>query len=122
MNVDPCDFLINFRCWYLFIVRMEDDGIEASLEWVREELLKGCTLSIGMEFESEDATYRLYSEYGRIVGFTVRKDYSIKNKKDDVTTNTKFVYSKEGVKEKNSRTHAIKLPRRETITNCKAFM
>ncbi|KAF7138751.1 hypothetical protein RHSIM_Rhsim07G0170700 [Rhododendron simsii] len=69
---------------YLFIVRMED---QVSLEWVHEQLLKGCTLSIGMEFESEDSAYRLYSEYGRIVGFSVRKDYSIKSKKDDVSPN-----------------------------------
>ncbi|KAI8539219.1 hypothetical protein RHMOL_Rhmol09G0164500 [Rhododendron molle] len=55
------------RFWYLFIVRMDDDRVEESVEHI-EELLKECTPCIDMEFESEAAAFRFYHEYGRIIG------------------------------------------------------
>ncbi len=53
---------------------MEKDRIEGPAEH-SEELLKECAPCIGIEFESEDAAYRFYNEYGRILGFSIRKVY-----------------------------------------------
>ncbi|XP_058222906.1 protein FAR1-RELATED SEQUENCE 5-like [Rhododendron vialii] len=100
---------------------MEEDRVEGSIEH-SEEFVNECTPCIGMEFESEDVAYRFYCEYGRILGFCVRKDYISKSKTDGVTINRKFVCSKEGVKRVDKRTQTTSIGRLETRTNCKAFL
>ncbi|KAF7124972.1 hypothetical protein RHSIM_Rhsim12G0053100 [Rhododendron simsii] len=100
---------------------MEEDRVEGSIEH-SEEFVNEFTPCVGMEFESEDAAYRFYCEYGRILGFCVRKDYISKSKRDGVMINRKFVCSKEGVKGVDKRTQTTSLGRLETRTNCKAFL
>ncbi|KAL7186566.1 hypothetical protein ACSBR2_028323 [Camellia fascicularis] len=52
---------------------MEDSALE--------ELAKNSMPCIGMEFDSEEAAYEFYNEYGRIVGFSIRRYYHTKVRK-----------------------------------------
>ncbi|KAG5521068.1 hypothetical protein RHGRI_033580 [Rhododendron griersonianum] len=100
-------------------VRMEDGVLDGCKE-DKEELLKEPTPRIGMEFESEEDAFQFYDEYGRIMGFSIRRDYHTKSKKDGLMINRKFVCHKEGQKEKDKRCHTVIQPRRETRTMCGA--
>lgn len=98
---------------------MEDGALEGCVE-DDEELLKELTPHIGMEFESEEAAFQFYNEYGRIMGFGIRRDYHTKSKKDGLMINRKFVCHREGEKEKDKRCHIVIQPRREMRTKCSA--
>ncbi|KAF5960661.1 hypothetical protein HYC85_001870 [Camellia sinensis] len=100
---------------------IDDGGLEGCIEEMGE-LAKDKSPYLGMEFPSEEAVYEFYNEYGRIVGFSIRRDYCNKSKKDGVMTSRKFVCYKEGEREKDKRYTMIKNPRSETRTNSKAFM
>ncbi|XP_028109693.1 protein FAR1-RELATED SEQUENCE 5-like [Camellia sinensis] len=100
---------------------MDDGGLEGCIEEMGE-LAKDKSPYLGMELLSEEAAYEFYNEYGRIVGFSIRRDYCNKSQKDGVMTSRKFVCCKEGERKKDKRYTMIKNPRSETRTNCKAFM
>ncbi|XP_028114166.1 uncharacterized protein LOC114312151 [Camellia sinensis] len=68
---------------------MNDGGLEGGIEEMRE-LAKDKSPYLGMEFPSEEAVYEFYNEYGRIVGFSIRRDYCNKSKEDGVMTSRKF--------------------------------
>ncbi|KAK3017200.1 hypothetical protein RJ639_007755, partial [Escallonia herrerae] len=74
----------------------------------------------GMEFDSREEAWKFWVDYGRKMGFGVRKDYSNKNRKDEVVTSEKFVCNKEGFLEIDKRDHLYKAPRAETRTSCHA--
>nr|XP_023894159.1 protein FAR1-RELATED SEQUENCE 5-like [Quercus suber] len=74
----------------------------------------------GMEFEVDEIAYDFYNEYGRKVGFSIRKEYVNKCKKIGVVTSRRFVCAKEGVRGKNKRDQDIKNPRAETRCGCEA--
>jgi hypothetical protein len=57
--------------------------------------------------------------YGGIVGFDEKKQYNNKRKTDGVPTSSRFVCSKVGFREKDSRDHLAKHPRADTRTCCK---
>ncbi|XP_028073729.1 protein FAR1-RELATED SEQUENCE 5-like [Camellia sinensis] len=59
-----------------------------------EELAKNSMPCVGMEFDSEEAAYEFYNEYGRIVGFSIRRDYHTKSNKDGIVINRKRDLSK----------------------------
>ncbi|KAF7152122.1 hypothetical protein RHSIM_Rhsim01G0165100 [Rhododendron simsii] len=59
----------------------KDSRVEGFVEH-SEVLLKECTPCIDMEFESELAAFRFYNEYGRIIGFSIRRDYHNKSRLD----------------------------------------
>jgi hypothetical protein len=40
------------------------------------------TPSKGMQFESDESAYSFYNEYGRVAGFSIRKEYVNRCKKD----------------------------------------
>ncbi|KAL7190810.1 hypothetical protein ACSBR2_022985 [Camellia fascicularis] len=80
---------------------MEVDGLERSME-VNARLLKEHTPSLGTEFDSEEIAYQFYNEYGRIMGFSIRRDYHTKCKKDGIIVNRKFVCCKQGEKDKQN--------------------
>ena len=101
--------------------RMVDGRVQGCMENA-EELAKDKTPCVGMKFESEEAAYEFYNEYGRFVGFSIRRDYHNKSKKDGIMINRKFVCCKEGEREKDKRYAIVKHPRHETRTNCNAFM
>ncbi|KAL7170075.1 hypothetical protein ACSBR2_035010 [Camellia fascicularis] len=103
----------------LLLLLVEVDGLERSIE-DNARLLKEHTPSLGTEFESKEIAYQFYNEYGRIMGFSIRRDYHTKSKKDGIMVNRKFVCRKQG--EKDKRSEMVKQPRQGTKTNCKAFM
>ncbi|XP_028108771.1 protein FAR1-RELATED SEQUENCE 5-like [Camellia sinensis] len=93
---------------------MEDSALE--------KLANNSMPCVGMEFDSEEGAYEFYNEYGRIVGFSIRRDYHTKSKKDGIMINRKFVCCKKGEKEKDKRYITVKHPQHETRTKCNAFM
>ncbi|KAG5550667.1 hypothetical protein RHGRI_015573 [Rhododendron griersonianum] len=92
------------------------------LEETMKELSKDYSLSLGMEFESEEDAYEFYNDHARITGFGIRRCYCTNSKKDGIMINRKFVCSKEGEREKDNRSLVVEQPQRETRTKCKAFM
>ncbi|KAG5562941.1 hypothetical protein RHGRI_005618 [Rhododendron griersonianum] len=68
-----------------------------------------------MKFESKEGAFQFYNEYGRIRGFSIRRDYHTKSK-NGLMINRRFVCRKEGEKEKDKRRRIVLQPRRETRT------
>ncbi|XP_059668883.1 protein FAR1-RELATED SEQUENCE 5-like [Cornus florida] len=75
-----------------------------------------------MEFDSKDVAYDFYNNCGGRVGFTIRKEYKNKNRKDGKITSRLFVCSKEGLRGKDKRDGKTKKLRAETRTNRGARM
>ncbi|KAI8543732.1 hypothetical protein RHMOL_Rhmol08G0241300 [Rhododendron molle] len=92
------------------------------LEETMKELSKDYSLSLGMEFESEEDAYEFYNDHARITGFGIRRCYCTNSKKYGIMINRKFVCNKEGEREKDNRSLVVEQPRRETGTKCIAFM
>ncbi|XP_042486538.1 protein FAR1-RELATED SEQUENCE 5-like [Macadamia integrifolia] len=77
----------------------------------------------GMLFNSEQDAYDYYNSYGRAMGFSVRRHFVNKSKKDNTTiTSRGFVCSKAGFRLSDKRDVNIVNPRAETRTNCEARM
>ncbi|KAK3006585.1 hypothetical protein RJ639_017608, partial [Escallonia herrerae] len=72
----------------------------------------------GMEFDSREEAWKFWVDYGGKMGFGVRKDYSNKNRKDEVVTSEKFVCNKEGFRGIDKHDYLYKAPRAETRTGC----
>ncbi|XP_043718131.1 protein FAR1-RELATED SEQUENCE 5-like [Telopea speciosissima] len=78
---------------------------------------------IGMLFNSEYEAFDFYNSYGGRLGFSVRKEYANKSKKDKATiTSRRFVCNKQGKRQKDKRTIGISNPRAETRSDCPARM
>ena len=74
-----------------------------------------------MEFESEEHAYKFYNTYAGFVGFSVRKEWVNKSKKDHKTMlSRKLVCLKEGFKIVNERDEIR--ARKELRTGCLAHM
>ncbi|XP_040992380.1 protein FAR1-RELATED SEQUENCE 7-like [Juglans microcarpa x Juglans regia] len=74
------------------------------------------TPEIGMEFNTLEEAWKHWVNYGKQMGFGVRKHFANKSKLDGEITSRGFVCSKEGVRQidkRNVRTH-----REETRTKC----
>ncbi|XP_042501706.1 protein FAR1-RELATED SEQUENCE 5-like [Macadamia integrifolia] len=77
----------------------------------------------GMLFNSEHDAYDYYNRFGRAMGFSVRKHFMNKSKKDKMTiTSRGFVCSKAGCRLSDKRDMNTVNPRAETRTNCQARM
>ncbi|KAK2374309.1 protein FAR1-RELATED SEQUENCE [Trifolium repens] len=72
-----------------------------------------------MMFDSIEDAWKFWDDYGGKVGFSVRKQYSNKNK-HDIITSYRFVCSKEGLRKPDKRDYKTINPRLETRTNCQA--
>jgi len=77
---------------------------------------------LGIEFDSEQEAYDFYNEGGRNFGFSIRKEWCNKRKKDGVVTSRKFTCCKEGNKASWERDGENKYERAETMTGCNAHM
>ncbi|KAL7201721.1 hypothetical protein ACSBR1_033423 [Camellia fascicularis] len=77
------------------------------------ELAKDKSPYLGMEFPSEKTAYEFYNKSGKIIGFSIRRDYCNKSNKDGVMTSRK---------EKDKLYTMIKNPQSKTRTNYNAFM
>ncbi|XP_070660633.1 protein FAR1-RELATED SEQUENCE 5-like [Malus domestica] len=75
-----------------------------------------------MEFDTDQATYDFYNKYGRIMGFSIRRESSGKNKRTGELTSRIFSCAKEGFRAVDKRNDKIKRPRAETRTGCGAHM
>ncbi|KAI8522906.1 hypothetical protein RHMOL_Rhmol13G0033200 [Rhododendron molle] len=59
--------------------RMDDGGLEErEIDWSKDY-----SLGFGMEFDTETAAYDFYNDHGRVMGFSIRKSYFTRSKKDD---------------------------------------
>ncbi|XP_043693063.1 protein FAR1-RELATED SEQUENCE 5-like [Telopea speciosissima] len=78
---------------------------------------------IGMQFDYDNEAYEFYNNYGGRLGFSVRKDYVNKSKKDkNVITLRRFVCCKQGIRPKDKRVDDASNSRAETRTNCATRM
>ncbi|XP_043700081.1 protein FAR1-RELATED SEQUENCE 5-like [Telopea speciosissima] len=78
---------------------------------------------IGMQFNSENEAFEFYNSYGGILGFSVRREFVNKCKKDKMTiTSRRFICSKQGIRKIDKRVDVIINPRAETRTYCPARM
>ncbi|XP_058210701.1 uncharacterized protein LOC131323089 [Rhododendron vialii] len=98
--------------------RMDDGGLEER----ENDWSKDYSLGFGMEFDTETAAYDFYNYHGRVMGFSIRKSYFTRSKKDGILINRKFVCSKQGKRGIDKRSLVVEQPRKETRTNCGAFM
>ncbi|XP_043700350.1 protein FAR1-RELATED SEQUENCE 5-like [Telopea speciosissima] len=74
---------------------------------------------IGMTIESENAAYCFYNQYGRNVGFSIRRDHAHRSKEDPtIIKQRRFVCNKHGRRKMDKRDINTKEPRAKTITDC----
>ncbi|XP_059663744.1 protein FAR1-RELATED SEQUENCE 5-like [Cornus florida] len=73
-------------------------------------------------FDSKEAAYDFYNEYGGRVGFSIRREYKNNSQKDGKVTSRNFVCCKEGKRSEDKRNRKIKNRRAETCTDCRARM
>ncbi|XP_059649946.1 protein FAR1-RELATED SEQUENCE 5-like [Cornus florida] len=76
----------------------------------------------GMEFDYEEKAFEFYNEYGRRVGFSVRKDHANKSPVIGEVTSRLYVCCKEGFRRKDKRDYLTKNPRAETRMGYGALM
>ncbi|XP_043725595.1 protein FAR1-RELATED SEQUENCE 5-like [Telopea speciosissima] len=78
---------------------------------------------IVMHFNSESEAYEFYNSYRGRLGFSVRKEFANKSKKDKTTiTSRRFACNKHGIKKKDKRDIDTNCPRAETRTDFSARM
>ncbi|XP_042497661.1 protein FAR1-RELATED SEQUENCE 5-like [Macadamia integrifolia] len=78
---------------------------------------------VGMIFNSEQDAYDFYNSYGGRLGFSIRRDFAHKRKKDmTVITSRRLVCNKAGFRRIDKRDIHTKKPRAETRTECPARM
>ncbi|KAJ4972255.1 hypothetical protein NE237_005354 [Protea cynaroides] len=86
----------------------------------------GDTPSIGMKFDTEEEAYNYYNEYGRSMGFGIRREYCNWRKEVDntkkVLTSRMFVCNKYGFRKPDKRDIHTITRRPETRTGCPARM
>ncbi|XP_028097077.1 protein FAR1-RELATED SEQUENCE 5-like [Camellia sinensis] len=75
---------------------------------------------LGMPFDSEQAAYDFYNNYGGKVGFSIRKSYAHKNKQTKEITSRIFVCYKEGTRGIDKRDPLVKFPTQEVRCGCGA--
>ncbi|KAI8527746.1 hypothetical protein RHMOL_Rhmol12G0098500 [Rhododendron molle] len=77
---------------------------------------------LGLEFNSDDDAFSFYNNYAFTMGFSVRREFSNRNKKTGEVTSRKYVCCKEGFRAPDQRDYKTKIPRAETRTGCNAHM
>uniref|UniRef100_A0A7N2L8C4 FAR1 domain-containing protein n=1 Tax=Quercus lobata TaxID=97700 RepID=A0A7N2L8C4_QUELO len=82
-----------------------------------KDTMNDCTPKVGMEFDMLEAAM-FWKNYGKQMGFSVRKHYTNKSKIDGEITSRRFLCSKEGTRKPDKRDHLTSQPRQETRTNC----
>ncbi|GMH25837.1 hypothetical protein Nepgr_027680 [Nepenthes gracilis] len=81
-----------------------------------------CILSVGMEFDSMDAAWDFWKEYGKRMGFGVRKNFLRRSKIDDVEIYRMFTCAKEGQRRINKKRGENSMERWETRCGCEAML
>ncbi|CAA0824518.1 Protein FAR1-RELATED SEQUENCE 5 [Striga hermonthica] len=75
---------------------------------------------LGMGFESEDLAYEFYNAYAGRLGFSVRKDYVNRSKRDGAVASRRYTCFREGFRQNDKRGSKVKRPRKETRVGCMA--
>ncbi|XP_051117885.1 protein FAR1-RELATED SEQUENCE 5-like [Andrographis paniculata] len=75
---------------------------------------------LGMGFDSEDHAYEFYNAYAAHLGFSVRKDYVNRSKKDGSVASRRYTCYREGYRQNDKRGLKVKRPRKETRVGCMA--
>ena len=73
---------------------------------------------VGMEFETLEAAWKYWVNYGKKMGFSVWKHYLNKSKIDGEITSSRFLCAKEGIRKEDKRDQLTRHHREETRTNC----
>ncbi|XP_043705392.1 protein FAR1-RELATED SEQUENCE 7-like [Telopea speciosissima] len=83
----------------------DEPSIEGNLRWVMDNPIDTSDKPfIGMQFDSDNDAFEFYNSYGRRVGFSVRREYANKSKKDNTKiTSMRLVCSKQGLRKKDKR-------------------
>ncbi|XP_057442441.1 protein FAR1-RELATED SEQUENCE 5-like isoform X2 [Lotus japonicus] len=76
-----------------------------------------CKPKLGMVFDSREDAWMFWLNYGKKVGFGVRREYC-HTKKDGSVSSCRFVCCKEDVRKVDKQYYKIVNPRPETRTNC----
>jgi zinc finger SWIM domain-containing protein 3 len=76
------------------------------------------TPQVGMEFNTLEDAWKNWENYGKQMGFGVRKKFINKSKRDGKVTTRGFVCFKEGVRRVDKRDHLNCRHRYETRSNC----
>ncbi|KAL7264889.1 hypothetical protein ACSBR1_002777 [Camellia fascicularis] len=74
----------------------------------------------GMTFDSEEDVYDFYNAYGGRMRFSIRREYSKKNKFTKQIIFRNFVCNNEGFRKVNKRDPLTKTPRAKTRIGCEA--
>ncbi|XP_062175226.1 protein FAR1-RELATED SEQUENCE 5-like isoform X3 [Alnus glutinosa] len=80
------------------------------------------TPQVGMEFNTLEDAWKNWKNYGKQMGFGVRKKFINKSKRDGKVTTRGFVCFKEGVRRVDKRDHLNCRHRYETRSNCHVRM
>jgi zinc finger SWIM domain-containing protein 3 len=91
-------------------------------DFVSPNLPMELTPSNGMQFESDEIAYNFYNDYGRMTGFSIRKEYVNKCKKTGIVTSRRLVCEKEGIRGIDKRDSKTRKPRAETRCGCNAHL
>ena len=88
---------------------MTEESSQSMGDWVPQ---------VGMEFETLEAAWKYWVNYGKKMGFSVRKHYLNKSKIDGEITSRRFLCAKEGTRKEDKRDQLTRHHREETRTNC----
>ncbi|XP_027362746.1 protein FAR1-RELATED SEQUENCE 5-like [Abrus precatorius] len=73
---------------------------------------------VGLEFDNVEQAWNFWTEYGRRIGFGVRKQYFNKRKEDGAITSCRYVCCKEGLRKGKKQDCQVAKHRAETRTDC----
>ncbi|XP_043693069.1 protein FAR1-RELATED SEQUENCE 5-like [Telopea speciosissima] len=107
----------------------DDDGLpdythpfeDTSKDLIHSKVPKEWIPEVGMEFDSELASYEFYSRYAGAVGFNVRRDYAHRNK-DGAFRDRVFCCSCQGRRQPDRRDKDVRHQRPNTRFGCLAKM
>ena len=88
---------------------MTEESSQSMGDWVPQ---------VGMEFETLEAAWKYWVNYGKKMGFSVWKHYLNKSKIDGEITSRRFLCAKEGIRKEDKRDQLTRHHREETRTNC----
>ncbi|KAL0012426.1 hypothetical protein SO802_007534 [Lithocarpus litseifolius] len=114
--MDPPSSIPSNRPWMTIESPMEARVVDNSCQ--NKDTMNDCTPKVGMEFDTLEAAWMFWKNYGKQMGFSVRKYYTNKSKIDGEITSRRFLCSKEGTRKPDKRDHLTSQPRQETRTNC----
>ena len=75
-----------------------------------KDTMNDWTPKVGMEFDTLEAAWMFWKNYGKQMGFSVQKHYTNKSKIDGEITSRRFLCSKEGTRKRDKRDYLTSQP------------